>query len=98
MVMVPSIILSKMLGIIQRVKNHLHKIQMMLMRIRGTMKDRVLKLIEEGCTIKDIHDALNQLSRDEIIKCDGCRRRLGDIEKGILVIKCRCGEYKKLII
>lgn len=61
------------------------------------MKDKIERLIEDGFSIEEIHKAVHGYIDNKVIRCDGCRRRLGDLEDGLLIIKCRCGEINKLI-
>lgn len=56
------------------------------------------KLIDNGFTIKEILEAAQQLRKEEVIRCDECNKKLGDIKKGVLIIKCKCGAYKNYII
>jgi len=32
----------------------------------------------------------------EIIRCGSCNKRLEDIDKGEVIIKCRCGQLNKI--
>ncbi len=61
------------------------------------MSSKLDELIGSGFTIKDILETAKHLRKNEVIRCDECNRRLGDID-GILIIKCRCGTFKNYTI
>ncbi len=61
------------------------------------MSSKLNKLISSGFTVEEILEAAKHLRKNEIIRCDECNHRLGDLD-GVLVIKCKCGVLKKYII
>lgn len=60
------------------------------------MKKAIKDLIEAGCSIKDMLDAIKEMRPDDIIRCDSCNRRIADIDAGEIIIKCRCGDLNKI--
>ena len=62
------------------------------------MKDKLQTLVDSGSSVEEILKVVNKLRENEIIRCTNCNHRLGDVDDGILIIKCRCGEYKNYII
>ncbi|BEP28798.1 hypothetical protein [Helicovermis profundi] len=62
------------------------------------MEDELEKLINSEFTVNEILEAAKKLRKNKIIRCSRCNHRLGDIEDGMIIIKCKCGEYGKYII
>jgi len=61
------------------------------------MKKEIKKLIDSGYTVEEIIAELKEHQGDQQVRCEFCNSRLADFENGIITIKCRCGEYTKII-
>jgi len=61
------------------------------------MKNEIQKLIDAGFTVEELLDALKAFRDDQQVRCEHCNRRLCDFDNGTVVIKCKCGELKKII-
>ena len=61
------------------------------------MKKEIERLINKGFSVEEILNALKEFRSDQQIRCDNCNSRLADFENGIITIKCKCGDYTKII-
>ncbi len=61
------------------------------------MKKEIEKLIDAGFTVEEILEALQAYREDQQVRCEHCNSRLCDFDNGIVIIKCKCGEYTKII-
>lgn len=61
------------------------------------MKKEIERLIDAGYSVEELLEGLKDLKSDQQIRCEKCDSRLCDFENGIVIIKCRCGEYTKII-
>lgn len=60
------------------------------------MKKVIEDLIASGSSVIEILNALRELTPDQQIRCENCNSRLCDLDDGLIVIKCRCGEITKI--
>ncbi len=63
------------------------------------MENKIKELIDAGYTVEDMLKAIRDYQRSnahEIIRCGSCNKRLEDIDKGEVIIKCRCGQLNKI--
>ena len=78
--------------------SHIENICKVAVILGVAMEKELMKLINSGNSIEEILEALKKLRTNKTLRCNECNHKLGDVEDGILIIKCRCGEYVNYII
>lgn len=61
------------------------------------MKKEIDRLIDTGYSVEEILEGLKLIRKDKQIRCECCNSRLADFENGVIIIKCKCGLYTKII-